>query len=328
MKIALRLGCGVLLAALACSKDSPRAVQTAEPSSPSPPLPSPSAPTRVLSAPSSFVPPSPRATVQLLDPGRPPRRRLRYAWRLDQQETLALELRTSAEVRGADPPEIHLPPIRITVAIEPESISPQGDLRFAWHVTGATAATEADASIIAQIADGVRAQLFPVEHLSGTAAVTDQGLSREMTVDPTSLGDGGAPGEMVVQVVQTLRDVAAPFPDEDVGLGARWQKLSRIDAKDVKVAQTESFSLTDVRDDSGSLEDVLAQTASPQSLPVAAGGPSMESMLTSGEWKIHFSRMRLVPRMAFDGTSQMVASHMAVTTHMQIAVEGTVGAAR
>ena len=53
--------------------------------------------------------------MKLLDPGQPPRRKLRYAWRTGQRETLVMDLRTSASTEDgtSKQPEIELPPVHI-----------------------------------------------------------------------------------------------------------------------------------------------------------------------------------------------------------------------
>jgi hypothetical protein len=253
--------------------------------------------------------------MKLLDPGQAPRRKLRYAWRVEQKEQLAMDLRTSAstEVGGAKQPEIPLPPVHITIGIDPQSLSPEGDLRYAWRVTGAT--VTADTQSPAQVAEGMRTEVAAVEHLTGSALVTSRGLSREVTVDATTVLDAGATGQMVEQVRQTLRDLAAPLPEEDVGRGARWQKLTQLDSKDTRLTQTETFTVMDLQADRGTLDDVLAQTAPPQALR-APGMPQgaqarMESMLASGDAKTRFDLSRLVPQSKFDGTTTMVVSGQA-----------------
>jgi hypothetical protein len=140
---------------------------------------------------------------------------------------------------------------------------------------------------------------------------------------------------MIEQVRQTLRDLAAPLPDEDVGRGARWQKLSQLDAKETRIAQTETFTLLAIQGDKGTLDDVLAQTAPPQTLrgPGMPQGATarMDSMLASGDAKVRFDLSRLVPQTKFDGTTTMVVSGQSpderkrVTMIMRIgiAIEGT-----
>ena len=152
-------------------------------------------------------------------------------------------------------------------------------------------AVSPDSQTPSALADGMRAEVAAIEHLSGTAAVTSCGISTRVSIDAEQwhevdaaaghgddAGPAGAPGpgvtgQMVEQVRQTLRDVAAPFPEEEVGLGARWQKLSQLASRDARVTQTEAFTLTQVTATAGALDDVLAQTAPPQPLLSPGGAP-------------------------------------------------------
>jgi hypothetical protein len=294
----------VLASALACSRATPDAPATSAGSS------SPE-----QGAPPAIVDNAAVAKMKLLDPGSPPRRVLRYGWRPRQGETLTMDLRTAASTEeGANKqPEIELPPVRILVAIDPRDVSPQGDLSYAWHVTSAEVTT--DPQTPSSLGAGMSAEVAEVEHLSGTGRVTSRGLSEQVSIDalPAVTDPKGATGQMVEQVRQTLRDVAAPLPEEEVGVGARWEKLSQLASRDARVTQTETFRLVAIAGDSGSLADVLAQTAPPQPLLSPGGEPGapparIESMLASGDGTTRFVLSRLVPETKFQGTTTMVVS--------------------
>ena len=254
--------------------------------------------------------------MKLLDQGAAPRRALRYGWRGRQAETLTMDLRTAAstEEGGNKQPEIELPPVRILVAIDPRGVSPEGELSYAWHVTSAEVTT--DAQTPSALAAGMSAEVAEVERLSGSGVVTSRGLSKRVSIDALpaiGASSKNATGQMVEQVRQTLRDVAAPFPEEEVGVGARWEKLSQLASPDARVTQTETFRLVAIDGDTGSLADVLAQTAPPQPLlsPGAAPGAPparIESMLSSGDGTTRFVLSRLVPETKFEGTTTMVVS--------------------
>jgi len=339
-----RAACLLLL--VACSKGSSKPAETVEASIPDPFLATP--PSEEPAASSSDSPvmalspspvasiestaPGPRSSVKLLDHGQEPLRPLHYAWHADQKERMEIELRTaiSADIGGARK-DSTLPPLHIVVAIEPRSVTPAGDLRFGWHVESAKPGLP-DAGAPDAMMAGWSAQLVPVEHLSGTALVNAHGVSRGVTLDSGTAGDAGADSEMVVQVLQMLRDVAAPLPDEPVGKGARWQKLSTLDAKNGHATQTDTFTLLDAPADTGALDDVFAQTASPQALPSPTGGggsPAMvDSLLTSGSAKVRFDLSRLVPQQSLDGTTSMAlsapSSRMNMVMRLGITVRGTV----
>lgn len=255
-------------------------------------------------------------TMKLLDTGQAPRRKLRYAWRIDQKERLAMDLRTAAttESGGEKESEVALPSVHVAIAIDPQSVSADGDLRYAWRVTSATA--DAGGEMPSQVAEGMRAEVAEIAHLSGTALVTCRGLAKEVAVDPgTAAMEAIGTGQMAEQVRQTLRDVAAPFPEQEVGVGARWRKLSQLDERDARISQTETFRLVDLQGDRGVLDDALAQTAPPQALRAPGMPPGararMESMLASGQAKVRFDLSRLVPQTAFDGTTTMILSGQA-----------------
>ncbi len=243
-----------------------------------------------------------------------------------------MDLRTAAstEIAGAKQPEVPLPPVHIVVDIDPRSVTPAGDLRFAWHVSAAT--VTADAQMAAQLADGMRAEVSAIEHLAGTAAVTARGLSGGVSVDASSTVDAGATGQMAEQIRQTLRDVAVPLPEEEVGRGARWQKTAQLDAKGSHLTQTDTYTLTELGSGGGAVDDVLAQTAPSQPLraPGMAAGEEarMESMLASGDGKTRFDLARLVAPTRFTGTTTMVlsgpsapSSKRLVTMIMRVGIE-------
>lgn len=241
---------------------------------------------------------------------------------------MTIDLRTTVSTQGSGARgDIPLPPLHVAVAIDPQSVTPEGDLRFAWRVLHAGADVDAGGAP-AQVAEGWRLQIAPVEHLSGTAVVGPDGLSKGVTVE--GAGDAAPDAEMVIQVVQMLRDAAAPLPAEPVGVGARWQKVSTLDAKNGHATQTDTYTLADLHGDKGKLDDVLAQTASPQLLPTpgGGGGPAarVDSLLTSGTATLSFDLGALVAQSKLDGTTAMSLSSQSqalnMVMHLGIVVTG------
>jgi len=224
-----------------------------------------------------------------------------------------MDLRTSAatEIAGSKQPEITLPAVHIVLDIDPRSVTPDGDLHYAWRVREATVTSQLQTP--SPIADGMRVEVGAIDHLAGSAVVTSRGLGSEVSVETAPSLEAGATGQMVEQVRQTLRDVAAPMPEEEIGRGARWQRISQLDAKGSHLTQTDTFTLVDpVTGDTGVVDDVLAQTAPPQLLRTPGMNPGaearMESMLGSGDASTHFDLTRLVPLTRFSGTTTMIVS--------------------
>lgn len=330
-----------LLLLAACSKDTERrsdpgdapaaADRRATPDTQAVPPASSSPPAAPTTAPAPSA--APMSTVKLLDAGREPRRALRYAFSREQTERMAIVLSTAVSADNGDSRrDITLAPVEIAIAIAPGAVSPDGDLRFAWHVESAGLGA-LDASSPPEVAQGWSAQLAPVAHLSGTATISSRGICRGLVLDAAGVGDAGPDAEMVVQVVQMVRDVAAPLPDEPVGPGARWQKLTTLEAKTGRATQTDTYTLTAVHGETGSLADVLVQTAFPQSLraPGAAPGTGparMDQLLTSGTARVRFDLARLIPQTTLEGTTSMAlsapSSRLNMVMHLGITVRGSV----
>jgi len=331
-----RAALGILALVAACSRQGPAAGDPDAGPSASPPgeltaKPGP-VPSRAQPASSEMA----SATLRLLDPGSAPRRRLRYAWQAGRRELVRVDLRTatSTEVPGDKPTEIPLPPLHIDIAIDPQGASAEGSLLYAWHVASATVGENRDAP--PEVAEGMRVELMAIQRLAGHAEVTARGLASDIAIDPGSVTDSGATGQMVEQVKQILRDLAAPFPEEEVGQGARWEKLSGLASKDARITQTDTFTLLDLKGDHGTVDDVLAQTAPAQALTPAGAGPGsqarLESMLASGDAKTRFDLRRLAPETAFAGTTSMVVSsqpsaersrHLTMIMRIEIALSGS-----
>jgi hypothetical protein len=250
------------------------------------------------------------ASVELLEPGRAPRRKLRYHWRLQQKEWLTINLSTALSTRLGDAgEEVQLPGVRIVVALTPTRISERGDLEYGWRVQSAQVQT--DNTMPAQLVDGMRIEVAGVQGLSGSAVVTTRGLTDRISFDEVPGGEAGATGQMVDQVVQTLADAVAPFPEEEVGAGARWQKVAQLATRDAAITQSETFTLRASGGDKGELAELLAQTAPPQALRAPGIGPiqaRMESMLASGDATVRYDLSRLIAHSKFRGTTTMVVA--------------------
>lgn len=257
--------------------------------------------------------PFPEALVTLLDAGDSPRRKLRYAWTAGKREQLSLDMRTSLLGDRAEGqlPEVPLPSVRVVLTIASRSVSEDGTLTYDWRVAFARVMT--DDRSAPQVADGMRAEAVAVEHLSGTGAVDSLGLAKELSVDPSESSDDVASRPIALQVLQTLWNVAAPLPQEEVGVRARWQRVSELAAKNARATQTDSFTLASFDGSRGVLDDALAQTAPQQALSV----PGMDngsraqvgSMLGSGAATTRFDLSHLIPETRFRGTTTMVLAN-------------------
>jgi hypothetical protein len=266
----------------------------------------------IVPAPASGQEDDVAATVTLLEPGTPPRRKLRYAWTAGLKEELTMDLRTlaSTEVGDARTPGIALPRIQFVIIIDGLDVSADDDLHYRWRVTGAEVFAEPETPD--QVAGAMRAEVGAVAHLSGDGVTSALGIARSVSIDPGSVTIDSGTLEMVEQIDQTLRTAPAPFPQEAVGPGARWERICQVASKDARITQTDTFLLVGLTGNRGALDDVLAQTAPPQNLRTpgmrAGDQARMESMLVSASAKTRFDLTRFIPQTQIESTTTMVVS--------------------
>jgi hypothetical protein len=266
----------------------------------------------IVPAPASGQDGEQAATVTLLDPGTPPRRKLRYAWTAALKEELTMDLRTlaSTDVGDARTPGIPLPRIRFVIAIDGLDVSADDDLHYAWRVTSADVFAEPETPD--QVTGAMRAEVGAVAHLSGDGVTSALGIARRISIDPGSVTTDSGTLEMAEQIDQTLRTAPAPFPEEPVGPGGRWERICQVASKDARITQTDTFLLLGLAGNRGTLDDVLAQTAPPQVLRTpgmrAGDQARMESMLVSASAKTRFDLTRFIPQTQIESTTTMVVS--------------------
>ncbi len=214
----------------------------------------------------------------------------------------------AAEGAQAQPPDVPLPTVRVVIAIDPRSVGADGSLAYAWRVTSATVAS--DDRSPPQVADGMRTEVVAVQHLSGTGAVGARGLAENLAIDASETADEVTARPIALQVLQTLWNVAAPLPDEEVGVGARWQRVWELAVKSAHATQTDVFTLLTLDGLRGTLDDILSQTAPEQALSVPGMTHDAQaqtgSMLAAGDAKTRFDLTRLVADTRFQGTTTMV----------------------
>jgi len=92
-----------------------------------------------------------------------------------------------------------------------------------------------------QVAAALKPQLDTVKGLAMSYQVSAQGYVHDLKMDTKQFGDG-AP-QIVAGMTQSLESMLAKLPRDAIGLGARWQVVSRIASAGADLLQYETFTL-------------------------------------------------------------------------------------
>lgn len=299
-----QLGIGSFLVFLvACGGSEPAAPQTPPPppASASVAPPPPPADAGVAEAP----PPAPAkldaipASAKLLEAGAAPRRALRYAFKAGTTERMQLDMKLSMEVAGdgIQAPAIHMPTIRTVLRIDGKELTPEGDLRYTFEEERADVLS--DVQVDAKIKERIASTMKDTIGLKGHGRVSPRGVSSEIDFElPPS-----AP-ESVAATLESLRDglkqMTSMLPEEEVGVGGRWEVTSRVPMDGAMVDFKQTYTVTKLSAD-GMQAKVDTTMSAPANQPFApphmppGADVSLESMTGSGTGNTDAKFKKLVP---------------------------------
>ena len=237
-------------------------------------------------------------TIRVLDPGLTPRAPLRYTVAPGQSEVLYLELaRAQAIQAGKEGAQRGIPPVQLEVKMGPAEPTPQGFIRHPVQVTQIRLSRVADKMSRAQ-REQMEQMLAPLLQLQGWSEIDVQGRVRRsefrgMEDVPPNLRT------MLGNIRSALLTV--PFPDEPLGVRARWEVERKVQFSGVWVDQVVTYHIDQIKDQEVGLQITARQTATPQ----AMGGGRLEVYQASIIGSAVVRLAHFTPFSEAESTSQM-----------------------
>ncbi len=152
----------------------------------------------------------------LLEAGAKPLQTLSYQFRPDQSANVTLDMKVTQrkQANGAALEESVLPTMRVTTRYEAVGLTPEGNLRYNFHVTEARAIQEP--GLEPEVYGSAMESLNTFRVLAGYGVVTPQGVYRKVSFTTEAAEDGETARHAISQW-------AVQFPQEPIGSGARWE---------------------------------------------------------------------------------------------------------
>jgi hypothetical protein len=208
--------------------------------------------------------------IRVVDPGMTPRAPLRYRVAPGTTELLYLDVaRARAMQAGNQEAEGGFPPIQLEVKMGPAEPTPQGLIRHGVKIVQVRISKMAEKMSPAQ-REEMEKTLAPLLQVQGWSEMDVQGRVRRgefsgmEEVDP-------ALRAMLGNVRTALLTI--PFPDEPLGVRARWEVERKVQFSGIWIDQVVTYSLETMKD--GQLE--LQITARQSALPQAIGNSHLEA---------------------------------------------------
>ncbi len=246
-------------------------------------------------------------TLEVLEPGTEPRKKLRYTFREGQSDELEMTQKMTMSMRlGNDVmPKTPAPQTRIVMKLAITAL--ENDIATAdFRVTDATLSPSAGAP--PGVGAGVDHLLQDLKSYKGTQRVDRRGILLSFDQDTSGISNPQV-SQMMNSMEQSMNQMMAPLPEEAIGKGATWRTVTHVDQFGLKLTQTTLFEVLSIDERGLDMNVVLSQTA-PAGKISAPGLPlgmsvDLVSMDSSGKAKMRIDLDRLVPKSNMDMTVKM-----------------------
>jgi hypothetical protein len=237
--------------------------------------------------------------VKLVDAGALPRQAMSYALEKGRSQgiALALDMTLSLTSGGQAIPSTTVPRLTMLLDLATADQNAKGDYRIDAKLNKVTVDPKGPAQ--EQIATALRSHLGAMAGLGMGYWVTPQGLVHDLKIDVPPDFPAQAQ-QMLSGMNQSVESMVAPLPAEPVGVGARWQVMTRVTSAGADLLQLSTYELT-ARDGAKlSLKVGLTQLAASAALPVPGAGGDLSARLeafrSGGSGTSEIDTTRVAPR--------------------------------
>lgn len=226
-------------------------------------------------------------TIRVLDDGLTPRRPFRYRVPPGQEETLFVELaRAQAMMSEGKGSQAAIPPFQLEVKMGPSSGTPEGFIRHPVAITQIRLSQAADQLSPAQ-RQQIESSLAPLLNVKGYSEMDVQGRIRrgEFT------GMEAVPPDLNV-MLGNIRSalLSIPFPDQPLGVRARWEVERKIQLSGFWVDQVVTYTILALRENEVDLQISARQYAEPQQIDMGRLEAYQSSIIGSATARLtHFT---------------------------------------
>lgn len=239
----------------------------------------------------------PKLTV--LSPGAEPREKLSYDLAVGKKQSLALGLGMDLQMNapGRPMPKTQIPKITMLFDLETTGKKPSGDFDVRGVISGVELG-QPDASQKAAM-DQMKAQLDGIKGLTMTYVVSPSGRVRDVKV--TVPGDAkSAASQALGQMTQSFESMVAPLPVDPVGIGAKWEVITRVTATGADMLQWSTYELKKREGSDFELGVRVMQLAAQPNIQAPGMPPGMTARLvrmsSEGQGTSALSLIEVAPR--------------------------------
>ena len=166
------------------------------------------------------------AVIKLISPGAEPRKALRYAVpngtkaRMDMN----MSMNMNVSVMGQSMP-MALPGIKMSADLAVTGVEPNGDTSYTIAFSSVSIDEAGGANPM--LAGALQGLQSAITGIKGSATITSRGSVKAVKIDTSSAGQAQ---QMMGELTSQIENLVSPFPEEAVGVGAKWETRNAMNA--------------------------------------------------------------------------------------------------
>ena len=274
------------------------------------------------------------AIVKLLDQGAAPRQTLRMTPKkgLKQTSLMKMKIDQTMVMNGQKLPAVPTPAMQFTVDILVTNVDASGDISFDYTYPKAEVIDESNQPSAAK--ELMQTMIKSMEGLSGSTILSSRGFTRKSEI---VLPPNAAPQiiAMMGSMKESMSRISSPFPEEAIGIGAKWSVSQVIEANGIKMRQNSVHTLKEIKGNTFDIALELTQSADAQEVKTPGVPPETKMKLLSlestGHGKMLFDTDALFPVSQIKSDSkmgmEMVAGGQTLPMQVEMTLEMTVSPA-
>ena len=242
------------------------------------------------------LPSNSTSSVKLLAAGAEPRRALRLRPKAGtvSQGLITVQTAMTMAMAGTQMPSMDMPAMKIPVTTRVESVSDNGEIHYTTTIGEVDVAASGEA--VPGMGDAMRASVSQLKGATTSARMDSRGnVTTAAVAQSAGQGTTQSPEE---QVNEALSDFAVPYPEELIGIGAKWECQRVIRNQGLTLNQTSVYELMSLTNDRAELKVTLRQTAANQKIAssmMAGMDADLQKLTGSGDGRIVVDPSRLLP---------------------------------
>jgi hypothetical protein len=272
-------------------------------------------------------PSSPDTAVKLVGDGAEPRQALRLHPKAGDKQALTLSMKvvTTPKIGDMEVPPVKMPAINMQVGMEVKEVSATGDISYQMTVEDVTVADDPDAQ--PQLVESMKNSVAAAKGMSGTASCSSRGIGKAVEIKGAAAADPQAK-QALDQIQNLLQGIGPKFPEQAVGVGAKWEFAMPVKSQGMSLQQTTSYEVTAIEGDRVELKTVVTQSAANQKVANPAmpqAKVDLKKMSGKGEGSYSFDLSKLAPSKGtstyhgnFDMALEMAGQKQAMTMTIEM----------